>query len=78
MRKVQKFGAAVIVAAMMAAGMTIFSTPVYASSGGSTRLSGICTLLGDAETAANSLPDSWFKTYLLGLNEAAETKYGCP
>ncbi len=78
MRKVQTFGAAVVVAAMMAAGMTIFSTPVYASGGGSTKLSGICALLESAEAAVNALPDSSFKTYLLASIEAAELKYNCP
>ncbi len=78
MRKVQTFGAAVVVAAMMAAGMTIFSTPVYASDGGSTRLSGICALLESAEAAVNALPASGFKTYVLAAIEAAEAKYGCP
>ena len=78
MRKIQKFSAALVVAAMMAAGMTIFSTPVYASDGGSTQLSGICALLERAEAAVNALPASGFKTYVLAAIEAAEAKYGCP
>ena len=78
MRKIQKFSAALVVAAMMAAGMTIFSTPVYASGGGSTQLSGICALLARAEAAVNALPASWFKTYVLTSIEAAEARYGCP
>jgi len=78
MRKIQKFGAAMIVAAMMASGMTIFSTPVYASGDSTTTTkTTICHLLASAQTAVTGLPDSLLKSYLLKQIAAAELKYGC-
>ena len=75
MRKVQKFSAALVVAAVMTSGMAIFSTPVYASTGNYT--SYICTLLKDAEARLNSLSGSPLKTYLLNAIHSAELKYAC-
>ena len=76
MRKIQKFSAALIVAAVMTSGMAIFSTPVYASTETS-YTSAICKLLGDAEAAVNRLPAGGLKTYLVNAIHAAESKYGC-
>jgi hypothetical protein len=76
MRGMRKFGAAALVAAMMASGMTIFSTPVYASTGTSAT-SFICKLLASAEAAVNTLPNSPLKTYLLKEIDEAQLRYRC-
>jgi hypothetical protein len=81
-RKVQKFGAAVVIAIMVASGMTIFSTPVYASGGGNAAAIAFgCKLIEFAEQAlmsaqAAKLPPA-LVAYLQTRLEALELAYKC-
>ena len=78
MRKIQKFSGALVIAAMMASAVTVFSTPAYASTfGGSKPTPTICSLLASAYTFVSTLPDSSLKTYLLNSIKAQELAYKC-
>ena len=72
----KKFGAALVLAVMMAVGASSFSAPAFGSTG-TLSTSYICTLLAQAKTAASSLRDSPFKTYLLKLINQELLAYGC-
>ena len=78
MRKIQKFSGALVIAAMMASAVTVFSTPAYASTfSGSKPTTSICSLLASAYTAVSTFPDSSLKTYILNAIKAQQSAYGC-
>jgi hypothetical protein len=67
MRRVQKFGAAAVVAAMMASGMIIFSTPVYASGTSASQQSTLCAAIESAETKLATSTNPFVQKYLTEL-----------
>jgi hypothetical protein len=70
MRKIQKFSAAVIVAAVMASG-TIFTTPVYASGGSFTYSASykasICASIEKTEAAVSASTNPFIVKYLTAI-----------
>lgn len=71
MRSLSNFGAALVIAVMVASGMVMFQSTVSAQGPGRGN-SGttLCRLLAQAEETANALPDSDFKTaWLATINE---------
>ena len=76
MVKGKKFSAALVLAVMMAVGASSFSAPAFGATG-TLSTSYICTLLAQAKTAASSLKDSAFKTYLINFINKELAAYGC-
>ena len=72
----KKFTAALVLAVMMAVGASSFSAPAFGSTA-TLSTSYICTLLAQAKTAASSLKDSPFKTYLINFLNKELAAYGC-
>jgi hypothetical protein len=82
MRKVQKFGAAVVVAAMMASGITIFSAPVHASGVSAAQKSYLCAQIDKAEAqlaaSTNPFVVKYLKAILAYLQGLENLLGGCP
>ncbi len=78
MRTIKKFSGALVVASMMASGVMISSTPVYAAGRGQAKKPTICSLLAAAYAAASTLPNSDLKTYILNYILAQEAANNCP
>lgn len=78
MRRFRRYGSSLICAAIVAASVMAFSTPVRAS-GGSAFPSRptICQLLSYALQLVNRLPDSAFKTSLLSEIREEMAEHGC-
>ena len=78
MRRFRRFGSSLLCAAIVAATLTAFNTPVSAS-GGSAIPSRptICQLLSFALQFVSRLPDSSFKTALLSEIREEMAEHGC-
>ena len=83
MRKIQKYSAAVIVAAVMASGMTVFSPNVYASGTiSATQKTALCAAIDryEAQLAASTNPfvKKYLTALLAGLQAIENYVGGCP
>ena len=67
MRSVKKFGAAAVVAAMMASGMTVFSSTVHAAGSSAPTRSAICDAIDKAEAQLAASTNPFVKKYLTAL-----------
>ena len=68
MRKIQKYSAAVIVAVVMASGLTVFSPKVYASGTVSAaQKTAICSAIERAEAQLTASTNPFVKKYLAAL-----------
>ena len=78
MRSLSNFGAALVIAVMVASGMVMFQSTVSAQGPGRGNSGAtLCALLAQAEAAANSLPDSEFKTALLAAIDEQQAAMNC-
>jgi hypothetical protein len=74
----RKLGSALVLSTIMAAGMSsVFTARLSAFDNKTISNDVICKNLLAAENAANSLPDGFVKTYLLGLIGSLEDRYNC-
>ncbi|OLC41862.1 MAG: hypothetical protein AUH43_23755 [Acidobacteria bacterium 13_1_40CM_65_14] len=78
MRRLSKFGSALVLATFVASGMVAFSIPVNASvTGGGLSNTTICRFLAYAEAVVSRLPNSDLKVFLLSQIHEEQAEYGC-
>lgn len=78
MRSLSNFGAAFVIAMMVASGMVMFQSTVSAQGPGRGNSGAtLCALLAQAEAVANTLPDSELKTALLAAIDDQQVALSC-
>ena len=77
MRKLTNLGSALVIASLVAGGMVTFNAPIAASDFSAPSNATLCALLARAEAAAQTLPNSYFKTAVLAKIDAAQATYNC-